>query len=143
MHGYSFHRKLFGFRRIFRFIPHRKNMLLHENPGSSDQSEESSNWSVISNQQWRENYLKFQNIKAWKGELLILLISTFQHLKTEEGRSECDNLCWKTNCPFVNSTRVQYISGSQTMVLVPFVALWPKNCGTLPLFLPDTFDAKM
>ena len=35
LHGYSFHRKLFGFRLIFRFIPHRKNMLLHENPGST------------------------------------------------------------------------------------------------------------
>ena len=34
-------------------------------------------------------------------------------------------------------------SGTQPMVLVSFVTLWPKNCDTLPLFLRDTFDAKM
>ena len=43
----------------------------------------------------------------------------------------------------VQHSSVAKDSGSETMVLVPFVALWPKNWGTLPLFLGDTLDAKM
>ena len=38
---------------------------------------------------------------------------------------------------------ILYASGTQPGVLVSFVTLWPKNCDTLPLFLRDTFDAKM
>ena len=38
---------------------------------------------------------------------------------------------------------VMYISGTQPMVLVSFVTLWSKNFDTSPLFLRDTFDAKM
>ena len=40
-------------------------------------------------------------------------------------------------------TDVLYFSGTQPMVLVSFVTLWPKNFDTWPLFLRDTFDAKM
>ena len=38
---------------------------------------------------------------------------------------------------------VHYSSGTQPGVLVSFVTLLPKNSDTLPLFLRDTFDAKM
>ena len=73
-------------------------------------------------------------------EILITLLNLLKKITTYK------NFTWARAQVFqVNPTPMTVLccSGTQPMVLVSFVTLWPKIFDTSPLFLRDNFDAKM